>query len=278
MRVKNVKIIVALRTDLHYRVLKETDKAGFQEEKYRSLYLPIRWTREQLADLLDARVNFMFKRKYTTDGVTLKDILPNNQIQQRTSLEYILDRTFFRPREAIIYLNECIKRALGSSKISANVLTQTEVAYSQQRMKSLGDEWKREYPNLEVAAKFFEHRETQFRIEEIALHEAKSFALSILESPTQFKDPIYSACERYYLEDKLSTLDFMREIVAIFYHVGLCGVKPDAHLGRQWSFLDEPELEGGQIKPDAQIDLHKTFWAALGVRHSRGRFASEKEA
>jgi len=73
-RVKYVKIIVALRTDLHYRVLKETDQAGFQEEKYRSLYLPIRWTREQLADLLDARVSFMFKRKYTTDGVTLKDI------------------------------------------------------------------------------------------------------------------------------------------------------------------------------------------------------------
>ena len=150
-------------------------------------------------------------------------------------MEYILDRTFFRPREAIIYLNECIKRALGSSRITVSVLTQTEVAYSQQRLKSLGVEWKREYPNLEIATKFFEHRKTQFRIDEITSEEAKAFAVSVLEAPTQLKDPIYDACEKYYLEDKLSLLEFMREIVAIFYHVGLCGVKPDAHLGRQWS-------------------------------------------
>ncbi|MFK4581070.1 P-loop ATPase, Sll1717 family [Bradyrhizobium ottawaense] len=278
-KVQNIKIIVALRTDLHYRVLKETDQAGFQEEKYRSLYLPIRWTREQLADLLDARVGYMFKRRYTTEGVRLQDILPTNQIQQRTALDYILDRTFFRPREAIIYLNECIKRALGAARITVSVLTQAEVAYSQQRMKSLGDEWKREYPNLEAAARFFSHRKTQFRIEEITTDEAKAFALSILELPTQAKDPIYLACERYYLDDeKISTLDFMREIVAIFYHVGLCGVKPDAHLGRQWSYLDEPELHSGQIKPTAQVDLHKTFWAALGVVPSKGRFTTERES
>jgi hypothetical protein len=277
-RVKNAKIIIALRTDLHYRILKQTDLAGFQEEKYKALYLPIRWTREQLGELLDARVNYMFRRKYTTDGVTLNDILPSNQIQQRTALEYILDRTFFRPREAIIYLNECIKRAVGSSRISVSVLTQAEVAYSQQRMKSLADEWRREYPNLEAAAKFFKHRKTQFRIDEITLDEATDFAVSILELPTQFNDPIHNACEKYYLEEKLATSDFMREIVAIFYHVSLCGVKPDAHLGRQWSYLDEPELEGGQIKTDAQIDLHKTFWAALGVVHSKGRFAAEKDS
>jgi hypothetical protein len=109
-KIRPIKIIVALRTDLHFRVLKETDSAGFQEEKHRSLYLPIRWTRAQLLDMLNQRVRFLFKRKYTKDGVRLSDIMPQNQIDKRSSEDYIIDRTFFRPREAIIYLNECIAR------------------------------------------------------------------------------------------------------------------------------------------------------------------------
>lgn len=264
-KVKNVKIIVALRIDLHYRVLKETNQAGFQEEKYQSLYLPIRWTRDQLIELLDSRVHFMFKRQYTRDGVHLLDILPTNQIQQRSSSDYILDRTFFRPREAIIYLNECLKRAIGTTKISVAVLTQAEVVYSQQRLASLGIEWKREYPNLTDAARFFEHRKTQFRIDEVTEDEANTLALRILELPNAPRDQIYELSERYYLKEEVKRDDFLRGIVAIFYHVGLCGIKPDAHLGRQWSFFDEPELEASQIKTDAQIDLHKTFWAGLGV-------------
>jgi hypothetical protein len=63
-------------------------------------------------------------------------------------------------------------------------------------MKSLGDEWRREYPNLETVVKFFEHRETQFRIEEITPDEAKAFAVTILERPTQLRDPIFAACEK----------------------------------------------------------------------------------
>jgi len=40
-KVTNVKIIIVLRTDLLNRTLRKTRDAGFQEEKYRSLYLPI---------------------------------------------------------------------------------------------------------------------------------------------------------------------------------------------------------------------------------------------
>lgn len=144
-RVQNVKIIVALRTDLHFRILRETPQPGFQEEKYRSLYLELRWTRQQLEKLLGDRVAFMFKRQYTRDGVKLSDILPSNQIEQRSAIEYILDRTFFRPREAIIYLNACIAKAEGKSRITVQILRQAELVYSQQRLVSLADEWRRDY-------------------------------------------------------------------------------------------------------------------------------------
>jgi hypothetical protein len=214
--------------------------------------------------MLDQRVGFLFKRKYTKHGVRLTDIMPPNQIEKRSSADYIIDRTFFRPREAIIYLNDCIARSAGTTRITVSVLRQAEVSYSQQRMVSLGNEWKREYPNLERCAKILDHRKTPFKIDDLSDDEAKNLAFKILEHPAQAIDPIYIWCQEYYLLNKVTKTEFLQEIMAIFYQVGLVGVKPEPHLGRQWSFEDDPTLDRAQVKPQAQIDIHKTFWAALG--------------
>ncbi|MGA3035209.1 MAG: hypothetical protein ABSD70_18120, partial [Terracidiphilus sp.] len=65
LQVQNIKIVAAIRTDLIERVFRHTRDAGFQEEKYRSLYLPLRWTGQQLKTLLDKRVNFLVRQTYT---------------------------------------------------------------------------------------------------------------------------------------------------------------------------------------------------------------------
>jgi hypothetical protein len=152
--IETVKIVVALRTDLHYRVLRETAQAGFQEEKYRSLYLPIRWTRSQLMKLLDDRVTYMFERQYTRQNVHLSEVFISGQIDQKSPADYILDRTFLRPREAIIFLNECLARSEGRSSISIQIIRQAEVPYSQQRLVSLEDELLR--------APTLDHRRVEF--------------------------------------------------------------------------------------------------------------------
>lgn len=264
-RVTNVKIIVALRTDLHFRMLRETPQPGFQEEKYRALYLEIRWTRQQLEKMLNDRVAFMFRRQYTREGVTLADILVSNQIEQRSLVEYILDRTFFRPREAIIFLNECIAKAEGKSKITIGILKQAEITYAQQRFVSLADEWRRDYPNLHKAAQvLLGKRLTPFNPKDVSADDCERVSLAILED--QHDDPIRACCEGYYLAAKKSSeFEFLQGILAIFYQVGLIGVKGEPHLSRLWSFMDEPVLEHSHIHENSIIDVHKTFWAALGV-------------
>src|SRR5690606_1384388 len=54
-RVQNLKILVALRTNI-FQELDFGRKGGGQEEKFRSLVLNVRWTRPDLEDLLDERV------------------------------------------------------------------------------------------------------------------------------------------------------------------------------------------------------------------------------
>ncbi|OCJ65010.1 hypothetical protein A6U97_11965 [Agrobacterium tumefaciens] len=274
-RVQNVKIIIALRTDIHYRMIKETPTAGFQEEKYRAMYLALRWNRTQLLEMLEKRVQTMFKRQYTREGVSLNSILPANQIEQRTAAEYMLDRTFFRPREAIIFLNECIARAEGTTRITAALIRQAEVQYSQQRLQSLGDEWRRDYPNLLRATTLLSRVDNPFTIESLGAERAEKAAISILEG-NGARDEIFISAENFYLEGKSDWQEFVEDILLIFYLVGLIGVKPEPHLGRQWSYIDQPQMNRDQLKSTSLIDVHKTFWASLGViRRGKGAYGHD---
>ena len=55
LKVRNAKIVLALRRDLIERVFRLTRDSGFQEEKFQSLYLPLEWRKDDLLDLLDRR-------------------------------------------------------------------------------------------------------------------------------------------------------------------------------------------------------------------------------
>jgi hypothetical protein len=75
-RIKNVKIIVVIREDLLERVFRYTRSAGYQEEKYKSLYLSLAWKEDDLIELLDKRVQQLVREQYTKKEVTISDILP----------------------------------------------------------------------------------------------------------------------------------------------------------------------------------------------------------
>lgn len=109
-KIRNVKIIAVLRQDLLEKVYNETRDGGFQEEKYESYYARLRWREKDLEALLELRINEVFKRKYTGRKVTLAEILPKDRGGDK-SLNYILDRTFLRPRDAISFINECLAAA-----------------------------------------------------------------------------------------------------------------------------------------------------------------------
>ena len=64
-RVAQAKIIIALRHDLLDRVLRLSRGAGFQEEKYESLYVDLCWNKDQLTKLLDKRVDKLVRQQYT---------------------------------------------------------------------------------------------------------------------------------------------------------------------------------------------------------------------
>lgn len=78
-KVKNIKIIISLRVDLFLITLDETRDSGFQEDKIKSFIHKIQWDEASLKELVNSRVQYVFKHKYTNAQVDFNDLLPTPQ-------------------------------------------------------------------------------------------------------------------------------------------------------------------------------------------------------
>ena len=144
-RVSNIKVLVAIRRDLIDRVFRMVREAGFQEEKYQSLYLPLHWSSDKIMEILDKRINELVTSRYQKrQRVTHRDLLPK-RINKIPITKFITDRAE-RPRDVISFFNKCIESAEGRPKLTASTLKRAEGEYSRQRLRALGDEWHADYP------------------------------------------------------------------------------------------------------------------------------------
>ena len=167
-RVSHIKVLVAIRRDLIdrvFRLVRETG-AGFQEEKYQSLYLPLRWTPEDLIAVLDKRIDALVARRYAKKKpVTHRDLLPA-KVYRTPIREFIGDRAK-RPRDVISLFNKCIEMADGRPRVSVEALRRAEGEYSRQRLRALGDEWHGDYPGLLDFVNVLKKRPPAFSLEQV---------------------------------------------------------------------------------------------------------------
>lgn len=262
-RIPSVKIIAALRVDLLERVFAKTRNLGFQEEKYESLYLHIRWSANELESLLDKRITYLLKEQYTKREVVTTDIFPN-KVNGENAFEYMCSRTFYRPRDIILFANACITLCEGKSAVSASVIKEAEAEYSRGRLRSLADEWHADYPDLAIFAQIFTSRPTTFKFGEITQYEVEKF---VIDSCANLPDDCEIAQHGLEVIDgKKSLNSFLITLLKIFYRVGLIGIKPDSFNETQWAFKEKATISDGQLKRSATIKIHPMFWRALGIQ------------
>jgi hypothetical protein len=103
-KVRHAKIIVAMRQDLLDRVFRLIRGAGFQEEKYESMYLRLSWEDARLVEIMETRLNHLIRHRYTKQKLSMNDVLPRS-VEGHSPVEYILQRTLRQPRDVIHLVN-----------------------------------------------------------------------------------------------------------------------------------------------------------------------------
>jgi hypothetical protein len=273
LKIKNAKIIIALRHDLIERVIRDTRNAGFQEEKYTDLYLNVRWSKKQLLELLDRRIAKLVREQYTSHIVDHLAILPSD-IDGFPIDEFLVSRTHNRPRDIILFFNRCIESSVelagGNPAVTANIVKEADIRHSRDRLRSLGDEWTSLYPRLLESVGLLKKRKSRFRLKEIEADAIEELALRLC---TCRSDP-HSVIERRargVLEGVESAPDFAAYLVRVWFQVGLIGVKSAPFEAVSWSFLGRTTLASTEVSDETIIEIHPMFWRILGTLPVDGR-------
>ena len=262
IRVKNAKVIIAMRVDLLERVFKLTRDSGFQEEKYQSLYLPVSWDKNEIIQVLNKRIEKLVAHRYTKKIVSLNDLLP--KMVRKIPIEDYLYNRAPRPRDIIEFFNRCIAVGVDSPSINAERLKEAEAEYSNGRLRALADEWSANYPDLLTFAALMDGRTASFKLNIINDQDVDEFCLLTVADRTTPRGPLYEAALQR-TEDLIPPAEFRRVLMRIFYKVGLVGVKTHEHT--TWSWISDriKNTVSTEVTDSSSIQVHPMYSRALGI-------------
>jgi hypothetical protein len=266
-RLKTVKVVIALRDDLLERTLEETKSIAFQTEKFEDLMLRVKWTQNELLDMLNRRVQELVKSRYTKRPVRAEEVLPES-IDDIPGAEYIIERSLMRPRDVIDFFNSAISRAVDQPRISSEMLRAAEADYSRGRREAVCEEWAGVYSYLDQCMGVLEGCSRVLRVGDLKGPKLEELALSLTDST----DDAMKRLALGFVEDSANVLPFQREIARVLYHCGIVGVKVHAVEPVWWRHLGSPAVDQRRLEPDTALSVHPVFWRTLGCRP----FASDK--
>ncbi|KAB1983484.1 P-loop ATPase, Sll1717 family [Streptomyces triticiradicis] len=263
-RVRNLKVIVALRTNI-FENLDFGHRTGGQEEKFRSLSLHMRWGPAELRDLVSSRLRVATTKQGSTVN-SISDMLPRINTTRGDAFDYMLTRTLMRPRDIIAFVNETFAISAGSGRTSWEDVKNAEDSYSYKRLLALRDEWKMTYPDIDRVFAVFAGSTVPMSRDE--------FTKRIDDAALLLADPYFRGAEwldymtsAMWNNPSASWADWYGPLLALLYNIGFIGCTT----GRQSTvryvrmFPDFAERVSN-LEATEGFTIHPAFQAALDVR------------
>ncbi len=262
--IRTAKVVVALRKDLLDRLIRHTRDSGFQEEKYQPYFLRLEWTKAQLLEVLDRRLNLLVQRHYSGTAVGWRDVFPGTVNREPTE-DYLFARSHARPRDIIQFANCCIELATDKPEVTASIVRAAEANYSTMRFRSLADEWAADYPRLLDIAGILRGRPPNFTAEQLSDLQIEEIALRMLDFQPIPGDRVYGWSTEL-IEGHVNTAGFRSKLIRLMFDVGLVGVKLDPTHSTLWSFLSREVLRDTEVQPGTRIEICPMYHRVLAVR------------
>lgn len=270
-QVKNLKILVALRTNIFQQLNYGEQMRGAQEEKFRSHSLNITWNKNNLKSLLESRAIGASKFYRLDPPKTLEDILPKGNKTDGEAIDYILNRTLMRPRDAISYLNTCLREATGRERMSWENMRQSEKKYSEDRLLALRDEWKDPYFGIEKLFRCFRGKPARMTKQQLS-EVLEDIALLVVDEKFQGTTWLTPLCEHMWSGDTTKTWEDMYGPIAnMLFNFGFIGYSKSANTNSKaiYSYDEISKVNTVMdIENIQQFEIHPAFRAALDI-HNR---------
>ncbi|MCA1789046.1 MAG: hypothetical protein LC667_04070 [Thioalkalivibrio sp.] len=224
-----LSVLVFLRADI-YEGLAFDDK-----DKHRALEEHVVWDPQSLEDMINARL---------PKGVEVADLFePGEMRGSIPPFNYVVKRTFLRPREVIQFLQECIRRAdKDSLQITKDQVREAEQRYSSWKVDDLKQEYRRVNPEFDSAL------------------EALRQGYHRYDSRDDFEELIRVKLPRIATDDSE-----IRRIVEMLFNASVIGVR----LGNSGSPRFRCEDSDLVLPNVGAIYVHQSLFKGLSIRERR---------
>jgi hypothetical protein len=265
-KVNYLKIVVALRTNIFQQFSYEKQEKGGQEEKFRALSVDLKWTKSDLTGLLDTRVVAASSFFEIESIKTVVDILPHANKKTSNPTNYILERTLMRPRDAIHFLNTCIREATGKERITWDNIKQAEKQYSRERLDALRDEWKDPYIGIEKVFEAFRECPSRMDIDRLTVS-FDDVALLLGDESFIGHHWLDSLTEKIFYGNGKSWYEMYIPLLRLLFTIAFLGIAKSNN-GNAIFFYDDPDLINNIDfnSKTAFFDIHPAFHQALNIR------------
>lgn len=265
-KIRILKILIAMRSDVLERVVQETRDLSFQREKLDDYFIHLKWTKPLLKTMIDKRIQNLFKQQFTQNVIHFEDIFAYN-VGTVDPLQYILERTLMRPRDVIAFVNQCIEEAEGKYEITGGIIKKAETEFSRIRREALEQEWQSAFPSIKKMLDYIGvHKKAVINYDELRDKSAvDDLSLAIYSDEKIAKDPLFEIAKGYYEGKQDNSVVFINSVIEILYRTGAVGVKlrnGDRYL---YSHVDQPLLPIAQITEDIRVRIHPMLWGAYRI-------------
>ncbi|HEN3589666.1 TPA: DNA repair protein, partial [Yersinia enterocolitica] len=198
-----------------------------------SLIYSISWNKTEIREIIDRRINHLVKNKYQgSKSIGMRDIF-NFSIDGIPSDDYILDRTMLRPRDAISFVNYCLKECDGNIVINKDIVLIAEEKFFSSRKRALISEWVSIYKNIADYVDSLSILQTaELSMKSIADDKKNEVLTYLLDRVISTDDdPLHSKI----------VMNF-DELIKVWFVVGVIGIKRTSSL-IIYSSYDKPDLD-----------------------------------
>lgn len=191
------------------------------------------------------------------------EVFPDNVLKHPTE-DYILDRTMLRPRDAIVFVNECLEVAQGKAGVSPKDIRKAESSYSKKRFNALVDERILLYPDLAKYTDFLNNRKHRFAYREIDSDTIETLILKLDEEGNP-KDKIVNLARTEIAYGDARVSAFSDALISTLYKLGVIGIKSSATSTVSWSHSDRALLSPGDLSGSSMIYIAPVFYRYFGI-------------
>lgn len=258
---KGVKIIIALRDNLHQVIFSGKEHRGGQREKFAPLFLNLTWDNYSLKELINSRIQLLSDAQ-----LSIANVFDKSGKSKITGLDYIIERTYMRPRDIISYFNKTVECANNKTHLTNSLIKQAESAYSIERLQALEDEWAENYGDISKCYNFLFGVHNGFNIYNIK-EEPFSSVLFESDSKNSVKGELYLIIDKWK-KSKLKPDDFrlfISELLFIFYRIGIIGIKRKPELKTEFFYNSEVLIHSSDFDNNVKIYVHKALFSALKI-------------